>query len=176
MRVNRGFLAFALTFLVPFSAYAEGGSCPPGFYPIGGQGVQGCAPIPGASSGAASGAVDSPPVPTGEWLTTWGAVAESPTSNLVGTSANKRSKDAAESEAIRKCAAEGARDCRATVSYYNQCVAYSAPSTGKGRGSVNTAVDIDTVRANALRSCRDTGGGSCVIAYSECSKPVFREF
>ncbi len=38
-------LGFA--FLGAHVAYAEGG-CPPGSYPIGGQGVQGCAPIPGA--------------------------------------------------------------------------------------------------------------------------------
>lgn len=176
MRISCGFLACAALALVPFAVLAEGGSCPPGFYPIGGQGVQGCAPIPGASSGSAAAPVDARPMPTGEWLTTWGAVAESPTSNLVGTSANKRSKELAESEAIRKCAAEGSRDCRTTVSYYNQCVAFSAPSSGKGRGSVNTAVDMDTVKARALRSCKDVGGGSCIIAYSECSNPVFREF
>ncbi|WP_429623895.1 DUF4189 domain-containing protein [Stenotrophomonas sp. AN71] len=176
MRVICSFLTWAVLSIFSLSAYAEGGSCPPGFYPIGGQGVQGCAPIPGASSGSGPAAVDAPPIPTGEWLTTWGAVAESPTSNLVGTSANKRSKELAESEAIRKCAAEGSRDCRTTVSYYNQCVAFSAPSSGKGRGSVNTAVDMDTVKAHALRSCRDTGGGGCIIAYSECSNPVFREY
>lgn len=32
---------------------AKEGNCPPGFFPIGGQGVQGCAPIPGANAGAA---------------------------------------------------------------------------------------------------------------------------
>ena len=39
---------FVLVVLValPEGASAEG-NCPPGFYPIGGQGVQGCAPISG---------------------------------------------------------------------------------------------------------------------------------
>lgn len=42
------------------SALAEG-NCPPGFYPIGGQGVQGCAPIPGANAGATERAGASKP-------------------------------------------------------------------------------------------------------------------
>jgi hypothetical protein len=58
----------------PFHAVAEGG-CPPGMYPIGGQGVQGCAPIPGAS-GASSQQLPAPlPRPTGRWHKTWGAMA-----------------------------------------------------------------------------------------------------
>ena len=42
---------FVLVVLValPEGASAEG-NCPPGFYPIGGQGVQGCAPIWGSGS------------------------------------------------------------------------------------------------------------------------------
>ena len=56
--------------------FAEGG-CPPGMYPIGGQGVQGCAPIPGAQGGGPGSSVSAPapPRPTGEWITTWGALA-----------------------------------------------------------------------------------------------------
>lgn len=40
---------------LPFSALAEG-NCPPGMYPIGGQGVQGCAPIPAGGGGRGGGA------------------------------------------------------------------------------------------------------------------------
>lgn len=39
-------------------AHAEG-NCPPGYYPVGGQGVQGCAPIPnyGSSGGYSAQAI-----------------------------------------------------------------------------------------------------------------------
>jgi len=154
---------------------AEGG-CPPGSYPIGGQGVQGCAPIPGASNGGAGPAVSAPPQPLGEWLTRWGSVAESPTSSLVGTSSNESSERRAVAAAIKKCAAEGAKDCKSSVTYYNQCVAFAVPSSGKGQGSLDTAVDAGTVAGNAIEHCNDTGGGKCTIVYSECSLPVFRKF
>ncbi|MGE8238118.1 MAG: DUF4189 domain-containing protein [Stenotrophomonas indicatrix] len=159
------------------SAFAEG-NCPSGYYPIGGQGVQGCAPIPGGSSGGgpAQGGVPQPPRPSGEWLTRWGAVVQSPTSDLIGTSANKTSEAAAETEARRICESEGARDCKTSLTYYNQCVAFSVPNSGKGRGSVNTAVDLATAKKNALASCNDAGGGRCVISHTECSEPVFREY
>ncbi len=48
------------------TAHAEGG-CPSGMYPIGGQGVQGCAPIPGASAGQGGASPPAPPRPTGRW-------------------------------------------------------------------------------------------------------------
>ncbi|WP_425518214.1 DUF4189 domain-containing protein [Stenotrophomonas indicatrix] len=156
-------------------ALAEGG-CPPGSYPIGGQGVQGCAPIPGTSSGASGPAVSAPPQPLGEWLTRWGAVAESPTSSLVGTSSNESSERRAVAVAIKKCAAEGAKDCKSSVTYYNQCVAFAVPSSGKGQGSLDTAVDAETVAGNAIEHCKDTGGGKCTVVYSECSLPVFKKF
>lgn len=47
--------------------------------------------------------------------------------------------------AIKKCAAEGAKDCKSSVTYYNQCVAFAVPSSGKGQGSLDTAVDAETV-------------------------------
>jgi len=70
--------------LTASDVYAEG-NCPPGYYPIGGQGVQGCAPIssqPAAGQGASVPA--PPPRPSGEWIKTWGALAQSPASDLIG--------------------------------------------------------------------------------------------
>jgi len=68
-------LGFA--FLGAHVAYAEGG-CPPGSYPIGGQGVQGCAPIPGAGGGVSQQSPSPRPRPLGEWIRTWGGVAVPP--------------------------------------------------------------------------------------------------
>lgn len=156
-------------------ASAEGG-CPPGSYPIGGQGVQGCAPIPAGQGGAGSTVQAAPARPMGEWLTRWGAVVESPSSNLVGTSASQTTEKLAVAVATRKCAAEGAQGCKPTLTYYNQCVAFAVPSSGKGQGSLDTAADEGTVSKNAIGNCKDFGGGKCHVVYSECSLPVFRSF
>ncbi|AYA91148.1 hypothetical protein PEM_10475 [Stenotrophomonas sp. Pemsol] len=121
-----------------------------------GQGVEGCAPIPDASSGAS---VDVPAAPTGEWVTRWGAIAESGSSTLVGTSTGQPSKLDAERQAITRCQAEGAKDCRVAISYYNQCVAYVVPSSGRGTGSITSAVDKSTAIALAKEKCTDAQGG-----------------
>lgn len=75
MRYFVGILAMVVLFWS--SPLAAEGNCPSGFYPIGGQGVSGCAPIPGAVAGTASPSAPPPAQPLGEWLTRWGAVAES---------------------------------------------------------------------------------------------------
>nr|WP_080376630.1 DUF4189 domain-containing protein [Stenotrophomonas pavanii] len=85
-------------------AWAEG-RCPPGQYPIGGQGAGGCAPIPAGGSGAES------PRPTGRWIKTWGAIALSP-SGASGASTGKKSKSLAAKEAEAVCAQEGASGCK----------------------------------------------------------------
>lgn len=58
-----GFLLGLSFFLFGQTAFAEG-NCPSGYYPIGGQGVSGCAPMSSGSSGA--------PQPSGQWDTRWG--------------------------------------------------------------------------------------------------------
>lgn len=67
-------LVIDLATLGSSQVFAEG-VCPPGMYPVGGQGVQGCAPIHGALGGGAGFSVPAPapPRPTGAWITTWGA-------------------------------------------------------------------------------------------------------
>jgi hypothetical protein len=73
------FMSIALLLLAPLGAFAEG-RCPPGQFPVGGQGMLGCAPIPGGS-GAAAG--PSAPRPTGKWETRWGAIAEDSSANAM---------------------------------------------------------------------------------------------
>ncbi|MCC8468661.1 DUF4189 domain-containing protein, partial [Xanthomonas phaseoli] len=68
MSFNRFSLLFLMIVGIP--AMAEQG-CPPGQYPIGGQGVAACAPIPQGSSQETAPA----PRPLGKWIKTWGAVA-----------------------------------------------------------------------------------------------------
>ncbi|PKH70825.1 hypothetical protein CXF90_12540, partial [Stenotrophomonas sp. Betaine-02u-23] len=96
--------------LSPLAANAEG-NCPPGHYPIGGQGVQGCAPIPGAAA-SQQRAVPQPAAPTSRWGTRWGAVAASDSTSDAGAAAGRRAKAAAISDAMADCRRNGAPDCK----------------------------------------------------------------
>lgn len=174
----------AIFFLVtPLSALAEGG-CPPGQYPIGGQGVVGCAPIPGGGA-AASGAAAQP---TGKWETRWGAIVEDRKADpnrplATGYAVSQKSKRAAVRVATDQCKANGGNKCEVIVSYYDQCVALADPQPVNGRipggltTAVSTAADINQARAMALQNCQaDSKGLACYISYSACSMPEFREF
>ncbi|MEN5002386.1 DUF4189 domain-containing protein [Stenotrophomonas indicatrix] len=124
---------FTLTLAVFFAggsvAFAEGG-CPAGQYPVGGQGVQGCAPIPSAGSGGGDLR------PNGRWTKTWGAISISPSTLDVGTSVGQKSKAAAFAEAKARCSTYGAKDCGENFSYKNQCVAVAAPAGGRRGGCI----------------------------------------
>lgn len=158
--------------ILPFVAFAEGG-CPPGQYPIGGQGVVGCAPIPGAKpSGNAA--------PSGRWETRWGAIAEdrspSPGQSLAtGLAKSMPSKRAATNAALDRCRAKGGNKCEIRISYYNQCVALADPVSASGDmvGGVSTAsraLGLEKVRAQALAECSSQNSGArCALAYSACS-------
>lgn len=59
-------------FIITMGAHAvyvrAEGNCPAGMYPIGGQGVLGCTPIPQSTQAA-------PSQPSGHWVSQWGAIA-----------------------------------------------------------------------------------------------------
>lgn len=143
------------------------GRCPPGSYPVGGQGVGGCAPI-------GNGQPSSQPRATGRWHKTWGAVAIAPSNGDIGVSTGKASKLEAEQEAISSCRNGGAPDCRSELSYKNQCVA-AAKSQGSNGGSLRTGASEEKASEFALARC-ESRGGSCSIIYVGCSKPVFEYY
>ena len=177
-------LLIAVMALASFSAYAEG-VCPPGQYPIGGQGVVGCAPIPGGG-GATQGA--SAPRPTGKWETRWGAVADDATSrNLAtGVSTSQKSKRAAVAAAIDDCKSAGGKSCKLRLAYYNQCVAIadptmefvrSQPEGSLSSNNVSAAETVERAKSNAMRDCEKAGSGQqCSIVYSACSMSEFKAF
>jgi len=164
-------------------AHSEGG-CPPGQYPVGGQGVQGCAPIPGSGSGSAAPAA---PRPAGKWETRWGAIAEdkAPTPGAAlatGAAVSQRSKREASSLAVEQCRLQGGNKCVVRLAYYNQCAAIADPGTTAGNitGGVSIAARAETLqlaKENGLRDCRAANNGtSCVISYSACSMSEFKSF
>ncbi|WP_338011953.1 DUF4189 domain-containing protein [Stenotrophomonas indicatrix] len=161
--------------LASSSALAEG-NCPPGFYPIGGQGAQGCAPIPGAAGRASSQQLPMPPPrPSGQWHKTWGAVAMGEQGDT-GVSKQKSSRREAESEALAQCATWGAKRCVVKISYENQCVAVASPQASQTGAHIARAVDTDTAAQVAMRGCKDQGGIQCKVVYSACSEPIFERF
>lgn len=153
-------------------AYAEGGSCPDGYYPIGGQGTSGCAPIPNYDSGSQSRTNTRP---IGEWKTTWSAIAIDSIVGDVGISSGKFTEADARSEALMRCKKHGATECQATT-FHNQCAVIAWPQNVGGKAVMIGAGTIELASKLALSECAANGGGSCNIVNAECSRPVFKRF
>ncbi|MBV6689945.1 DUF4189 domain-containing protein [Xanthomonas euvesicatoria pv. physalidis] len=154
------------------NAYAEQG-CPPGQYPIGGQGVAACAPIP-------QGGGTQQALPAGKWLKTWGAVA-SDGSNRLGVSKNKIKKADAQRDALEKCGSVSTKGCKLQFTYQNQCAAVAEPHRGdysiSGIMSYAGAPAKDIADSDALRNCQEKNmGKECRVIYSACSEPIFRPY
>ncbi|QXH38748.1 DUF4189 domain-containing protein [Pseudomonas sessilinigenes] len=162
-------LLLALAF--PAIAHAEG-RCPAGQYPIGDQGVGGCAPIPGA------GGSPREQEPAGQWHKTWGAIASSGATADAGVAVNRPSKESAEKFALSDCSRRGAPDCKVIFTYRNQCVAWMVPSSkdGTSRSGLGSAKDPEEARIVAQQGCVDTGGKACQVVYEDCTKPVYEAF
>ncbi|WP_354273315.1 MULTISPECIES: DUF4189 domain-containing protein [Stenotrophomonas] len=170
-------LLMLLWVLFPLIAFAEG-NCPPGFYPIGGQGVQGCAPIPGGGASAGQAAPAAAPVPTGEWIKTWGAIAVSQATSDAGVSTGKLSRSEAERQALELCAGKGANDCALHTAYRNQCVSWMIPGgrLGKGKSGIGTGPTPADARSGASKVCRDDQGAGCIETYANCTEPQFKKY
>lgn len=142
-------------------ARAEGGTCPPGFYPQNGPGVLGCAPIPSGESESTSG-------PAPKWATRWGAIATDGAKSAFGAASDMPRKRAAQKEALARCKAQGGASCKVDLVYYNQCavtIAGDSKYLSQGAESVRIATEVGMKRCDEL----DAG---CRVYYSGCSLPV----
>jgi hypothetical protein len=175
-------LAMLLLLIISNVALAEGG-CPPGQYPIGGQGVGGCAPIPSGQSGAGS----SSSVPTGKWETRWGALAKDAATQTggrlaIGVAEAKKSKKEARSLALSECQRMGGQECKIILEYYNQCAALAGPVIGSAPLTNVTTVAYrspseDEAKEESVRLCESEGKGrSCTVIYSACSMSEFKPY
>ncbi|WP_329768172.1 DUF4189 domain-containing protein [Stenotrophomonas muris] len=167
-QVLRCALAAVLIFGGNSAAFAEG-RCPPGQYPIGGQGAGGCAPIPAGGSGAES------PRPTGRWIKTWGAFAASP-SGITGAASGWRKKADAGNAAVRSCSDAGGRDCRVKFTYKNQCATAAVSNTGNGGTFYSAAATKEEAAGLSLAQCRAGSKETCEIVMSNCTEPEFEKF
>ncbi|ATS87133.1 MULTISPECIES: DUF4189 domain-containing protein [Xanthomonas] len=162
------------------TAKAEQG-CPPGQYPIGGQGVAACAPIPQENS------TEQQSRPSGKWIKTWGAIAMGSVDSIFsyGVTTGKLSKSEAEKDALNRCASHGEKNCKIGLAYKNQCAAIAEPkvngkpfSTGLsnfvGAGTTAEASNVALERCKADN--RPTPGVECKIIYEACSEPIFKAY
>lgn len=155
-------------------AHAEGGTCPPGYYPQGGQGTMGCAPIPNHEGSANESAPISRP--QGHWRLTWGAIAMD-YSGDIGVAVGERSENDAKREALARCANWGAKNCKFTLSYNNQCAVIVKPMQNgevvAGAPIVQSGPSIEAATRLATSACvKKNDSEECKVIYSNCTKPV----
>ncbi|WDJ07610.1 DUF4189 domain-containing protein [Xanthomonas campestris pv. incanae] len=163
-------ISFALLLMLDFyssSVFAEG-NCPPGFYPIGGQGAVGCAPV--------SSPTNATPTATGEWETRWGAFAFDEAKGFMGASSGQESKKKARKEAELECMKVGGIKCKPIFFYKNQCAAIAIGS-GSGGYGYSGAPTVEGAKVLAMKACVGTSSGkTCEIIYSACSMSSFRSY
>lgn len=145
-------------------ARAEGGSCPAGYYPVGGQGASGCAPIPGYSDSEGNSESQDSPV----WETRWGAIAVDFAMGKFGIGNARRTKDEAESMALDECKKEGGADCDIDLTYYNQCGAIAWGASGAITFRAETK---EIASGYAIEACSKQTK-NCKIYYADCSFPA----
>lgn len=160
-------LAAALACVSP-PVFAEG-RCPPGMYPVGGQGVGGCAPIPGAGSQAEEAIPQGPRTES-----RYGSIARQVRKggNHIGVSNDQGSRRKAEKLALASCREKG-EECEVWLSYANQCASVSTTardgSPVGGLTTVGHALSASAAEQLALNQCRADSGGECMTFYSACS-------
>lgn len=155
-------------------AHAEGGTCPPGYYPQGGQGATGCAPIPNYQGSTSDNGPVAPP--QGNWRLTWGAIAMDPGGDI-GVVVGERSENDAKREALKRCANWGAKDCKFALAYNNQCAVIVKPMLGgeiiAGTPIVQSGPSIDATSRLATDACmKKNKAEECKVIYSNCTEPV----
>lgn len=136
---------------------AEGGTCPPGYYPVGGSGSVGCAPLssPGAQNRA----------PRIRWDSRSGALAMDPASGRFAAAERKKSKRQARRAALAECG-EG---CKILTTYSNGCMALV---WGAGTSFYASGPDRAAAEDHAVQACSVEAPNQCSVSYSGCSYPV----
>lgn len=152
--------------LVTGSAFAEGGSCPPGYYPIGGQGTAGCASI--SEYDSSESAISEREAIQPAWETRWGAISVDISNGKFGTGKSMPTKKQAEKAASDDCEKEGGKNCVVDLAYYNQC---AAVAWGAAFVTTASAESKEQASSRAAETC-GAKTSACKIYYSDCSFPV----
>lgn len=150
--------------LLMFHIPAQGdGNCPPGYYSIGGQDVQGCAPLPGHYQQLPS----RPSAPPMRWESRWGAIAIG-TVGGVGVAANKPNKQEAEQSSITDCQEKYGSNCKVETSYANGCAVVVAGDKLHNSSNAATLAEATSIGMKTC-SAEDT---NCQVILTSCSPPA----
>ena len=141
--------------------------CAPG---IPSAGNPGCIPPDQDNSPYYQGApAQTPSQPAGHWEDRWGAISMETATAIAGTVEDQPSKQAATAESLRRCSANGGKQCGLLFTFYNQCAAIAQ---SKSRGvPVNWATSMKSAQAEADALSRCSSDAGCHIVYSRCSRP-----
>lgn len=155
------------------SMSAQGQSCPPGI-PQGGN--PNCLPpsVPGSPYYVPPAEAPPVPVPAGEWINAWGAVAVDYASSQMGAALGMSGERAARELAARRCAEGGGKACENLLVFKNQCAAVTWAAQG-GRITYAGGASEAMARDSATGACKKIGSG-CQVVYSGCSLPVFHRY
>lgn len=166
MRVSlfsRFMVALALTIGCTAVAMAEG-RCPPGQYPIGGQGMAGCAPIPAGETTEYRSKAKPYFIPT------WGSIAVS-SDRVFGMSQHHKQDVDATNAALQACRKQGGRDCQSMITFKGGCAAAVAPDNGQGQLYFQSADSGGEAMVAAMKACEAGGKGNCQFVDFTCSEP-----
>ncbi|MBB3922909.1 DUF4189 domain-containing protein [Xanthomonas arboricola] len=174
-------ITLLLSLLAATSAMAEEG-CPAGQIPAqAGAGVTSCGPIP---QGYYQQNKKQPPRAAGKWLKTWGAVAVGILNDkpLYAVPVGLASEDAAKKEALDRCNKSGAKGCRPSTTFRNQCMSIGEPQI-EGSPKPDGIIEFSRqpteqlAKGAALRGCSEENpGAECKIIHTACSEQIFEKF
>ena len=147
------------------SAYAEGGSCPSGYYPIGGGGTMGCAPIPNSNSNSGGGVQQPrpyiPAIPK-RWVAIVLGDKGGEQNGYIGKAVEGREE--AKALAIEQCQGQDALNCRVVMDFEGACITAVRDIQGKFYFSKPmSCMDDKAIDRNALAKCNAQGGKDCKV-------------
>ena len=157
-------LLFFSLFSMSGLSWAEGGSCPPGYYPQSAPGVVGCAPMPGYESNNTDAQKYSTEPPA-RWADTWGAISVDGISGSLGAVVGFPNEKEAQQAALNKCRTNGGNDCNLDLTYHNQC---AVMILGSKKYNTASAATVGRATQIGMETC-NAADTSCRVYYSGCS-------
>lgn len=164
MKMRIPFLLSILLLLVSGPLWAEGGSCPPGYYPLNTSGAAGCAPIPDYESSNA-GTHQELASPPARWADTWGAISVDGVSGSLGAVVGFPSEEGARQAALKKCREDGGNECSVDLTYHNQC---AVMILGSEKYNTASAATLERATKLGMETC-NAANTNCRVYYSGCS-------
>ena len=174
-------MRLALLSLLAFLCCVSGDAvaCPPGYYPIVGNGLTTCGPRTGPEWNQEAGSTPAQPAqPAGAWHEMWGAVAVTEDGRGFVVK-DEPSRNVAELQAVKRCVDRGGVDrCRVLVTFSNQCLAIARKGEGLDYIGYSRGPSEKVAEKLVLEGCRKgvAGTSECRVAWSGCTDSTFIPF